>query len=201
MTTGAKKDTGMIFPLQPVHKAKIDTVWADVDYRKDWGIHTGWDINGIQGGNKDLGMPFHCIYPGEVVYVSDDAGGSWGGLIVIWHRALNIYSRYGHHLPNSCLVKAGQPVHAGTMLAQIGRGKNDKFIAHLHFDFLRETPPVSRSGFRPHWSYWSGDDRLGLIRYFLDPTRVFDKFGVITPPIPNDRRAFGDYLGVYSPID
>lgn len=190
-------NTRMIFPVQPVYQTKIDVVWADKNYPRKWGIHTGWDINGKGGGNTDFGMPFNCIYPGEVVFATDDAGGAWGGLIVVWHRSLNIFTRYAHHRPESCFVRIGQSVDSGTMLAEIGRGKNNMYLAHLHFDILREIPMLSKSGFRPHWAYWPLNDKGGLLRYFLDPTRVFDKFGVLTPKIPNQDRQFGDSLGLY----
>jgi murein DD-endopeptidase MepM/ murein hydrolase activator NlpD len=195
-----RRETQMVFPVLPVAHAKVDVVWADKFYPIKWGNHTGWDINGVGGGNTDLGMPFGCIYPGQVVFVSDHAGGLWGGLIVIWHEGLGIYTRYAHHRPGSCRVKVGQFVAAGRVLAEIGRGEGNAFFAHLHFDVMRKRPPLSRSGFRPHWAFWpSNYDEL--LEYFIDPTRVFDKFDAKTPFIPNQNRKFGDALGLYQADD
>ncbi len=175
----------MIFPLS-LPGATVDTVFADRDYPKNWGFHTGWDANlhpQGQGGDSDLGLPILAMSDGIVKFVSDNAGGLWGGLIVIHHPQIapHFYSRYGHHKSKSALVSVGQQVQGGQQIAGIGKGKNDStFVAHLHFDFFRKDPPPSKSN-RPFWAYWPAANKAGLLEYFADPRDVFKAFKVKTP--------------------
>jgi murein DD-endopeptidase MepM/ murein hydrolase activator NlpD len=182
--------SNVVFPLQPVSSAKIDTVFCDSNYPKAWGLHTGWDINGTEGGDNDQGREFVCMADGEVVYVSDNAGASWGGLIVVWHPGFGVWSRYGHHQPGSCRVRVGQEIGAGDVLGRIGKGHRGAFLAHIHFDILT-VKPVFRNG-SPHWSHWPMSNLYELRRIYLDPTLLFNKFKVPTPPIPNSRRMYLD---------
>ena len=114
---------------------------------------------------------------GEVVFVSDHAGGAWGGLIVTWHPQLKLYSRDGHHLPGSARVKIGDRVIGGeTILACVGRGENNAYTAHHHGDWIKETPPPSRSG-RPWWAFWPNNDLAAFKRYYVDPVEVYARYG------------------------
>jgi len=171
----------MFFPVSPIRNAKIDVVYMDRFYPPKLGIHTGWDINGVGGGNTDLRMPFRTIYDGKVVFATDlTRFGSWGGLIVVYHEALKIWSRYGHHQAGTRKVKVGDELDGNQVLAGIGRGRNDVFFAHLHFDIFKRLPPNN------DWGYWPMNDLDALDSVFLDPRDLFDKFDVVTPRIPRN---------------
>lgn len=164
----------MILPVNPANKVKIDVTFLDPRYPVKLGLHTGWDLNLVSGGNSDLGYPFQSIYPGRVVYATDDAGfGLWGGLIVVWHPGLNVWTRYAHHQPGTRRVREGQEVRQGEVLAGIGRGKRNAFIAHLHFDVFKRQPA--------HWAHWPNLDKDELLAHYLDPLTLFRKFGVPLP--------------------
>lgn len=165
----------MLFPLQPVSKAKIDVRFLDPHYPRTLGLHTGLDINGVGGGDTDLGMPFVSIYEGEVVYSTDSApSGAWGGLIVVWHPGLNVWTRYAHHKRGTCKVKVGDLVKEGQELAGIGKGRNNIFMAHLHFDVIYKKPS--------QWTDWPGLNRERLLSTYMDPILLFKKWNVKLPP-------------------
>ncbi|MEM4709842.1 MAG: M23 family metallopeptidase [Candidatus Diapherotrites archaeon] len=149
-----------------VSNSKIDVLYLDSRYPARLGLHPGIDINGVNGGDTDLGMPFRAITDGEVVYAVDTAPtGTWGGLIVVHHPQLGIWSRYGHHNPGSRRVKVGDKVTAGTTLAGIGKGKNNAFAAHLHFDIFTLRPSS--------WTYWVMSNINDVVRFFVDPIAFF----------------------------
>jgi murein DD-endopeptidase MepM/ murein hydrolase activator NlpD len=174
---------GVVFPTKPISKFKIDTVFADSAYDEErYGVHTGWDINGVGGGNTDLGVPFQTVAAGKVVYVSDDAGGSWGGLIVVEHETC--WTRYGHHRPGSARVHLGQRLKADQTIGEFGRGAGNKMFAHLHFDVLKKLPPRTRVRRLPWWAIWPMYDLDMLEEYFQDPREFFQKRGVFTPVAP-----------------
>lgn len=174
----------VVFPCNPIRGFKVDAVFADRLYdEQSYGIHTGWDINGVGGGNTDLGLPFGSVAAGTVVYVSDSAGGAWGGLIVVEHATC--WTRYGHHKPRSAKIKLGQRVRVGQTLAQIGQGAGARMFAHLHFDVLKKRPPLTRVNKLPWWSIWPMYNVDMLEEYFIDPREFFAERDVITPAAPS----------------
>lgn len=183
----------LVFPV-PVRGWRIDTCHADERYPLRFGrYHSGWDINAVTGGDSDRHAPFGSIYDGEVVFVSDNAGGAWGGLIVVWHAGLNCWSRYGHHEPGSAQVRVGERVKAGQTLARIGKGLNGTYLAHLHLDILKRKPPLSRSG-RPWWAYWPNGDLAEFMGAYLDPAALYRKMGAAHPGVPTCARR--EYLKI-----
>lgn len=172
-------------PVLPINQYKIDVLFADSSYPKAFGIHTGLDFNGVGGGNTDLNLPFMAIADGTVVYAEDVAPGAWGGLIVVHHPHLNIWSRYGHHVPRSRKVSVGQKVSAGTVLAGFGRGAGGAYFAHLHFDIMKEIPVVAGKQRWWNWPQYNVDE---LERFYLSPITVFQKFNVSLPRITSPGR-------------
>lgn len=109
--------------------------------------HLGDDLNGIGGGNSDLGDPVHAIAAGRVVYAGEPGPG-WGKMLILAHRLAGdtepggsrvIQSVYAHlhemRAPVGALVRRGQII--GTVGTAGGQ-----YLAHLHFE-IREGPFIN----------------------------------------------------------
>lgn len=92
------------WPIEKVKKYYINPKKYKIDFKKmfgrlmdignfgyDWlqwigyGYHPGVDINGLGGGNTDIGVAFKCPVNGTVVYEKRTwfKNGGWGNLIMI----------------------------------------------------------------------------------------------------------------------
>lgn len=164
----------MIYPVKPPRDYKIDAYFVDNNYYRLFGFHhTGIDINGRGGGNTDIGLPVYSIY-GGIVTEAKAGNGSWGNIVRIWHPGLNIYTRYAHL--DRILVKAGTEIPEGTHLGGIGRGRNNAFIAHLHFDMMLKNA-VTEHCF-DHWPRRGPVGKTDVLANYLNPLHVFNKYGV-----------------------
>lgn len=94
--------------------------------------HLGEDWNGVGGGDSDLGDPVHAVADG-VVTEAGEAGGGWGAVVRVAHRAgpTCVESLYAHFLDIS--VRAGDRVRRGEVLGHIGTA-NGRYKAHLHLE-------------------------------------------------------------------
>lgn len=119
--------------------------------------HTGIDLNGPKGGNTDLGQPIYAAAAGVVTFAGQGDGTSWGNLVTIWHGTVG--TRYGHL--QRVMVTKGQSVRAGQQIGTMGRGYNNRWYAHLHFDVFKKTLPTA--------SYWPGSNLAKTKEYFVDP--------------------------------
>lgn len=127
----------------PMKDYKIDTYFLDPDYKRETGAwHTGLDFNGQSGGNTDMGDSVWAIGNGVIVENSDFP--VWGRVILIKHVTRFgqvFFSQYAH------LIKPIQgvdiAVNMGQKIGEIGRGENDRFVAHLHFEVRRRFIPAN----------------------------------------------------------
>lgn len=163
----------LYYPVQPISKYKIDSTFLDLNYYRNYKMwHTGIDINGVGGWDTDLGDPVYCVYDG-IVTEACVGGSTWGKIVRIWHPGLNIYTRNAHL--KDIRVRAGQVIKRGTLIGTIGKGANNIFPAHLHFDMMKKVPGIP-------FDY--GVVTLGATgitevkRVYIDPLGVFRKFGV-----------------------
>jgi len=103
--------------------------------------HTGIDLNGPGAGNADVGVPVYAVADGIVEYAGV-GGGTWGQIVMLKHVLPGgkvRWTRYGHIVP---VVKTGDTVRAGQMIARIGRPSDwgADFTAHVHFDVMHTRP-------------------------------------------------------------
>ena len=125
----------------PVGNRENLTGWADKNpflRRNAKGeYHPGADFNDTGWGDHDLGAPIYAVADGIVTAVG--FWPVWGNLILIEHRLQDgsqIWSQYAH--PREVLVKKDDMVRRGQKIGTIGKGDNDRYWAHLHFEIRRK---------------------------------------------------------------
>ncbi|WP_449069036.1 murein hydrolase activator EnvC family protein [Prosthecobacter sp.] len=107
--------------------------------------HLGDDLNGIGGGNSDLGDAVYAAGTGRVVYAGFPHE-SWGKMIIIAHRLPEgdefgpvVQTVYAHL--QAIQVRVGQLVRRGEIIGTVGTAKTAP-LAHLHFE-IRTGPYVN----------------------------------------------------------
>jgi len=113
--------------------------------------HLGDDWNGKGGRNADLGDAVFSVSNGTIVYARN-AGQTWGNVVIIQHDlpdGSSVKSLYGHL--DQILKTTGTTVDRGEQIGTIGRGLNNEYTAHLHFEIRTDiTLGVERGyGFDP----------------------------------------------------
>ena len=141
-----------------------------------WQMHEGLDIRSLQHDRRgEPTDPVMATADGTVMYVNLKPGlSNYGKYIVIRHviEGLEIYSLYAHL--SAASVTAGQTVHAGDVIATMGRTSNTserigKERAHVHFElnvldsdnfsaWFRKNMP----GERNDHGIWNGQNLAGL---------------------------------------
>ncbi|MBQ6759352.1 MAG: M23 family metallopeptidase [Selenomonadaceae bacterium] len=101
----------------------------------------GWRIHPISGEWKfhsgvDLGYAYGAyigsLFDGQVV-IADNLGDGYGYQVLIYHSALDAYTRYAHC--STLHVAAGQSVTAGQIIAQVG-SSGYSTGPHLHLEYI-----------------------------------------------------------------
>ncbi|MDB6006155.1 MAG: hypothetical protein JWR15_3142 [Prosthecobacter sp.] len=107
--------------------------------------HLGDDLNGIGGGNSDLGDAVYAAGAGRVVYAGSPGPG-WGKMILIAHRLPEgdevgpvVQTMYAHL--ETIRVRVGQNVQRGEEIGTVGTAEG-AYLAHLHFE-VRVGPYVN----------------------------------------------------------
>ena len=122
------------------------------------GLHTGEDWNGNGGGDTDLGQEVRAIGNGRVVFAGP-AAAPFGNIVVIEHRYLEnhqlvrILSQYDHL--REVKVAKDQRVKRRELIGTIGKGTDDQFPAHLHFEIRKESMAASAPEFWPSSNGWT----------------------------------------------
>ncbi len=107
--------------------------------------HLGDDLNGIGGGNSDLGDPVHASGDGRVLYAGTPHE-SWGRMIILGHRVPAgdelgpvVQTMYAHL--QKIDVNVGDVVGRGRVIGTVGTSQSAP-LAHLHFE-VRVGPYVN----------------------------------------------------------
>lgn len=104
--------------------------------------HPGEDWNIPGAGNNDQGEPVYAVAHGEVVFSGWNS--ALGNVILIKH-ALSpqdfVWSQYAHLDRRD--VRVGEIVGRRQIIGTVGRGPNNRFAAHLHFEMRKEDLPAN----------------------------------------------------------
>lgn len=104
---------------------KVSTGFSITDH------HKGIDINGR------VGQAIHASAAGRVAYAGNGLH-SYGNLVIIKHND-EFLSAYAHN--SKLLVKEGQKIHKGQVIAQMGN--SDSKTVKLHFEIRKHGKPVN----------------------------------------------------------
>ncbi len=102
---------------------------------KRGGPHWGMDLNGIGGGNSDLGDPVYAAGRGRVIYLGSPSP-QWGNVVVLLHRLPNgtlLQTLYAHL--DEILVRRGDTIPRGKLIGRVGNAQG-RYQAHLHFEAI-----------------------------------------------------------------
>lgn len=134
-------------------------------------VHPGVDINDTRGGDSDLGRRVRAIADGVVVEAADFP--IWGGLVLIHHPSLDVYSLSAHL--TGIRVAPGDRVSMGDVIGHIGKGAWR--WAHLHFELRRSRLPAN---FWPSAKYPRRAEAEDFVRrHYLDPEAWFAEHGAL----------------------
>lgn len=152
------------------HAYKCGTVLCDEAYHADpklraW--HPGEDWNGVGGRDTDLRDPIFAVAHGRVVAARTFTP-SWGNVVLVEHRlpdGTTVWSQYAHL--DSLAVAEGDLVARGQRIGAMGKGANNVYFAHLHFEIRLTDLPANN--WRP-----MVDDRDQVLAHYAAPRAYID---------------------------
>lgn len=135
--------------------------------------HSGCDINAKTGGNSDYGNRVRAIADGTVI--ASGEYDTWGGIVLIHHEQLGVYAQYAHLI--GIQVKAGQRVEMGDHIGGIGRGEDNTYTAHLHFEIRisRLAPDYWASS---HYPTRTAAAKF-ILKHYVDPEKFLEKHNAL----------------------
>lgn len=152
---------------------------VDEEYFRNQGgtWHPGEDWNARTGGDSDLGAPVYAISNGKVIW-ADYNPKSWGNIVLIEHAlpdGSRVWSQYAHL--NQIMVSNGQKVTRGQQIGTIGKGANNVYVAHLHFEIRKNN--LSAGNWTPMVK-----DRNQVLANYYSPTDFIKSHrpGTLTQP-------------------
>ncbi|MCF6240129.1 MAG: M23 family metallopeptidase [Bacteroidales bacterium] len=96
------------------------------------GAHLGLDINGLGGGNSDLGDTIYSIGDGIVANTYDT------DYLSIYYKYKGKVVKALYYHCKDIFPKAGDFVSKGEAIATIGNS-DGMYLAHLHFELMKDT--------------------------------------------------------------
>ena len=127
-----------------------------------------WNIPGI--GNGDQGEVVYSIANGEVVFSGWNT--ALGDVVLIKHAISQddfVWSQYAHL--DERWVSKGQRVSRRQPIGTVGRGPNNRFAAHLHFE-MRKVDLPANAWPRSNGAAWN---RSKVTDYWLHPTSFINQ--------------------------
>ncbi len=135
--------------------------WSN--YSQTW--HPGEDWNMDGSPMADLGQPVYSIANGIVLFSGWNS--AQGNIVMIEHRfpdGVPVWSQYAHL--EERWVSAGEIVDRRQQIGTVGRGPNNRFSPHLHFEIRRKYLP--QNGWpRTNGQAWNQSQ---VYEYYLHPS-------------------------------
>lgn len=128
-------------PVPRPHQSPVRWQWPTAGNVKR-GFNNTASKKGINIAGR-LGQPVYAASGGDVVYSGSGLVG-YGNLVIIKHDDVFL-SAYGHN--RRLLVKEGEKVKPGQMIAEMGETAKDGAL--LHFEIRREGEPVDPARYLP----------------------------------------------------
>lgn len=191
----------MIIPMEYTHLGH-----DFLDQASTFVKHSGVDLN-YGKPYDDLNKPVKSMARGQVVF-SKDTGKGWGNLVVIYHAAYGVWSRYGHL--EKRWVQELDKVEEGQEIGLCG-ATGGNWTPHCHWDVIIKKLPT----WTKYTTYWDVNKILEYYRNPLDyvaKQNEIDKLdepivkwhkdnGIITkwssPPTPDELKlGWGVYKGL-----
>lgn len=148
---------------------KRDTKFLDSGYFKDYGAwHPGEDWNDKRGGNSDWGAPVFAVANGVI-----EARGHypvWGNILLIKHILPDgrpFWSQYAHLMYINNELQVGDQVLIDEVVGSVGRGENNKFYAHLHWEIRTKSKSAN---------YWPGANKQVVLDAYTAPLEFVDRY-------------------------
>jgi murein DD-endopeptidase MepM/ murein hydrolase activator NlpD len=113
--------------------------------------HLGIDLNGIGGGDSDLGDPAFVAGAGRVIFAGE-GGAGWGNMAIIAHatgeggRSPRDYVETVYAHLDRLNVAVGMEVRRGEVVGWVGTG-GGAYPAHLHFEVRRGDAAAPGGGY------------------------------------------------------
>ncbi len=155
------------YPVKPIEN--YNTTWG-CDWletsRGSGPLHPGTDFNDNSKLDMDFGDPVYAVGNGIVVYAQVGRF-EWGRIVLIEHHLLGgeiVWSQYAHL--RSMFVKVGDVVKRGDQIGTIGKGANEIYFAHLHFE-IRYRYRVADA-----WTFGLIENQI--VSYYYNPIEFLD---------------------------
>ena len=167
---------GFDFPVGDINGAGYNHT-AGWDFLEWTGsvYHPGEDWNANTGGNTDEGKPVYAASKGTIV-AAGDYGSGWGKIIVVEHllpQGTRLWTQYAHLKD---ILRSSGDVARREQIGTIGRGHNNEYSAHLHFEI--------RIQFRAPNAWVTGWTKVKVLDYYTDPSEFIAANRIIDPPPP-----------------
>lgn len=140
--------------------------WSN--YSGTW--HPGEDWNLLGDPMADWGAPVYSVANGIVIFSGWNT--AQGNIVLIEHVLpddVKIWSQYAHLDQRN--VEAGDIVERRELIGTVGRGPNNQFPPHLHFELRRKYQP--QNGWpRTNGQAW---EQAQVLEYYLNPSEFINQ--------------------------
>ncbi|MGB9929549.1 MAG: peptidoglycan DD-metalloendopeptidase family protein [Methanosarcina sp.] len=167
-----------------------DDGWGFLENEGNGIIHPGEDWN-RGSGDTDLGDPVYAVSNGRII-AATNYGKGWGNIVLVEHKLYDgttVWSNYAHL--RDINVSNGN-VQRGQQIGTIGKGYNNQYWAHLHFE-IRKANLASNA-----WVTDQGQTQI-LTNYYNPSDFINNHRPRITPVIGDWNNDNIDNKGTFNP--